>query len=132
MVTQEQMAREKAVSGRVQLQVFYHDERHELVVSVLAADDLPSREDTGYGALPEAFLKLRLLPVTYVYSSRMITMLSMNSTEFCSIKNNMIYSNSTPIFQQNLLLPLREKFSPRLILHKTRVLEYCSIEIGSY
>ncbi|XP_047111949.1 regulating synaptic membrane exocytosis protein 1-like [Schistocerca piceifrons] len=52
------------VSGRVQLQVFYHDERRELVVSVLAADDLPAREDTGFGTLPEAFLKLRLLPAT--------------------------------------------------------------------
>ncbi|XP_063222344.1 regulating synaptic membrane exocytosis protein 2 [Bacillus rossius redtenbacheri] len=62
--TPEQMARERQVSGRVQLQVFYHDEKRELVVSVLAADDLASREDTGYGNQPEAFLKLRLLPDT--------------------------------------------------------------------
>jgi hypothetical protein len=52
------------VSGRIQLQVFYHDEKQELVVSVLAADDLPPREDTGYGTLPEAYVKLRLMPET--------------------------------------------------------------------
>ncbi|XP_069701298.1 regulating synaptic membrane exocytosis protein 1 [Periplaneta americana] len=62
--TPEQLAREKTVSGRIQLQVFYHDEKHELVVSVLAADDLAPREDTGYGSLPEAYVKLRLMPVT--------------------------------------------------------------------
>jgi hypothetical protein len=64
VLVQEQLAREKAVSGRIQLQVFYHDEKQELVVSVLAADDLAPREDTGYGSLPEAYVKLRLMPVT--------------------------------------------------------------------
>jgi hypothetical protein len=64
VLVQEQLAREKAVSGRIQLQVFYHDEKQELVVSVLAADDLACREDTGYGTLPEAYVKLRLMPVT--------------------------------------------------------------------
>lgn len=59
------MAREKQVSGRVQLQVWYHDERKELVVAVLAGDDLASRDDSlGYGSLPEAYAKLRLLPAT--------------------------------------------------------------------
>lgn len=59
------MAREKQVSGRVQLQVWYHDERRELVVAVLAGDDLAPRDDSlGYGSLPEAYVKLRLIPTT--------------------------------------------------------------------
>lgn len=58
------MARQKAVSGRIQLQVFYHDEKQELVLSVLAADDLATHEDTGYGTLPEAYVKLKLMPAT--------------------------------------------------------------------
>jgi hypothetical protein len=33
-------------------------------VSVLAADALATHEDTGYGALPEAYVKLRLMPAT--------------------------------------------------------------------
>lgn len=61
---QEQLAREKAVSGRIQLQVFFHDEKSELVVTVLAADDLAPREDTGYGTLPQAYVQVRLLPFT--------------------------------------------------------------------
>lgn len=61
---QEQLAKERQVSGRVQIQVWYHDEKNELVVAVLAADDLALREDTGYGNLPEAYAKLRLLPAT--------------------------------------------------------------------
>ncbi|XP_054286465.1 regulating synaptic membrane exocytosis protein 1-like isoform X1 [Macrosteles quadrilineatus] len=72
--TPEQLAREKsekaepkppvAVSGRIQLQVFYNDEKNEIVVSVFAADDLAAREDAGYGTLPEAYVQLRLLPFT--------------------------------------------------------------------
>lgn len=51
------------MTGRVQIQVFYNDERKELSVAVLAADDLACRiEDTGFGSLPEAFAQLRLLP----------------------------------------------------------------------
>ncbi|KAF4518730.1 hypothetical protein B566_EDAN005183, partial [Ephemera danica] len=53
----EQLAREKTVSGRVQLQAWYLEERRELVVSVLAADDLAPREDTGYGSQPEAYVR---------------------------------------------------------------------------
>jgi len=49
----------KKVSGRVQTQVSYNDERQELSVAVLAADDLSLREDA---AMPEAFAQLRLLP----------------------------------------------------------------------
>nr|XP_024214691.1 regulating synaptic membrane exocytosis protein 1 isoform X3 [Halyomorpha halys] len=52
------------VSGRVQLQVWYNDDKNELVVSVFAADDLAPRDDPLYGALPEAYLQLRLLPFT--------------------------------------------------------------------
>lgn len=56
------MLREKQVSGRVQLQVWLHDD--DLVVSVLAADDLACRsDDSGHGSIPEAYAKLRLLPV---------------------------------------------------------------------
>ncbi|XP_052129416.1 regulating synaptic membrane exocytosis protein 1 isoform X2 [Frankliniella occidentalis] len=60
--TPEQMLREKQVSGRIQMQVWLHDD--DLVVSVLAADDLACRsDDTGHGTIPEAYAKLRLLPV---------------------------------------------------------------------
>lgn len=59
------MAKEGEVSGRVQLQVWYHEERKELVVAVLAADDLAPRDDSlGYGSLPEAYAKLCLMPIT--------------------------------------------------------------------
>lgn len=62
---QEQLARERTVSGRVQIQVWYHDERKELVVAVLAADDLAPRDETlGFGSLPEAYARLCLLPLT--------------------------------------------------------------------
>jgi len=50
------------VTGRIQIQVSYEAERRELVVSVFMADDLCSREDTGFGILPEAFAKLILIP----------------------------------------------------------------------
>ncbi|XP_058793758.1 regulating synaptic membrane exocytosis protein 1 isoform X2 [Phymastichus coffea] len=59
--TPEQLAKERQVTGRVQIQVWYEADRKELVVSVLAADDLCSREDTGYGSQPEAFAKLDLI-----------------------------------------------------------------------
>lgn len=62
---QEQLARERTVSGRVQIQVWYHDERKELVVAVLAADDLAPRDESlGFGSLPEAYARLCLLPLT--------------------------------------------------------------------
>ncbi|XP_046601844.1 regulating synaptic membrane exocytosis protein 1 isoform X1 [Neodiprion lecontei] len=60
--TPEQIAKEKQVTGRVQIQVWYEAERKELVVSVLAGDELCTREDTGYGTAPEAYAKLRLVP----------------------------------------------------------------------
>ncbi|XP_034194191.1 regulating synaptic membrane exocytosis protein fife isoform X2 [Osmia lignaria lignaria] len=61
--TPEQIAKEKQVSGRVQIQVSYEAERKELIVSVFMADDLCAREDTGYGTLPEAYAKLVLVPI---------------------------------------------------------------------
>lgn len=62
---QEQIAREKQVSGRIQLQVWYHSDRTELVVSLMAGDDLAPRDDSlGFGGLPEAYAKVRLLPKT--------------------------------------------------------------------
>ncbi|KAM7357284.1 regulating synaptic membrane exocytosis protein fife isoform 1-T16 [Cochliomyia hominivorax] len=61
--TPEQIAREKQVSGRVQIQVWYHAERCELVVSLMAADDLALRDEAyGHGNLPEAYAKVRILP----------------------------------------------------------------------
>lgn len=64
---QEQLARERTVSGRIQIQVWYHDERKELVVAVLAADDLAPRDESlGFGNLPEAYARLCLMPLTYV------------------------------------------------------------------
>lgn len=62
---QEQIAREKQVSGRVQIQVWYHGERNELVVSLMAGDDLAPRDDSlNYGSQPEAYAKVRVLPKT--------------------------------------------------------------------
>ncbi|RLU20232.1 hypothetical protein DMN91_006839 [Ooceraea biroi] len=62
MMAKEQLAKERQVTGRVQIQVSYETERKELVVSVFMADDLCAREDTGFGTLPEAFAKLVLAP----------------------------------------------------------------------
>ncbi|XP_054006344.1 regulating synaptic membrane exocytosis protein 1 isoform X3 [Hylaeus anthracinus] len=61
--TPEQIAKEKQVSGRVQIQVSYEADRKELIVTVFMADDLCPREDTGYGTLPQAYARLVLLPV---------------------------------------------------------------------
>uniref|UniRef100_A0A182VXH4 C2 domain-containing protein n=1 Tax=Anopheles minimus TaxID=112268 RepID=A0A182VXH4_9DIPT len=64
-VLQEQIAKGKLVSGRVQVHVYYHGERNELVVSVMAADDLPERDESlGYGMYPEAYASIKLLPKT--------------------------------------------------------------------
>ncbi|KAL0117950.1 hypothetical protein PUN28_008967 [Cardiocondyla obscurior] len=60
--TPEQLAKERQVTGRIQIQVSYEAERKELVVSVFMADDLCAREDTGFGTQPEAFAKLILAP----------------------------------------------------------------------
>ncbi|XP_055635620.1 regulating synaptic membrane exocytosis protein 2 isoform X2 [Toxorhynchites rutilus septentrionalis] len=63
--TPEQLAREKQVSGRVQIQVWYHGDKSELVVSLMAADNLPPRDDSlGYGGLPEAYASIKILPKT--------------------------------------------------------------------
>ncbi|XP_061500845.1 regulating synaptic membrane exocytosis protein 2 isoform X1 [Anopheles gambiae] len=63
--TPEQIAKGKLVSGRVQVHVYYHGERNELVVSVMAADDLPERDESlGYGMYPEAYASIKLLPKT--------------------------------------------------------------------
>lgn len=63
---QEQIVREKTVSGRVQLQVWFHGERNELVVSLMAADDLSPRDDSlGHGNLPEAYAKVKISPKVY-------------------------------------------------------------------
>lgn len=53
------------MSGRVQIQVWYHGDRNELVVSLMAGDDLAPRDDTfGHGNLPEAYAKVKISPKT--------------------------------------------------------------------
>ena len=44
-MVQEQILKEKQVSGRVQIQVWYRDDTNELVVNLLAADDLALRDE---------------------------------------------------------------------------------------
>lgn len=45
--------------------MYYNDEKNEIVVSVLAADDLAPRDEScGYGTLPESYVQLRVLPFT--------------------------------------------------------------------
>ena len=64
---QEQIARERQVSGRVQIQVWYHGDRSELVVNLMAADDLALRDDSiGYGNQPEAYAKVKILGDSHV------------------------------------------------------------------
>ncbi|KAL7032510.1 hypothetical protein ACKWTF_007335 [Chironomus riparius] len=61
--TPEQALKEKQVSGRIQVQVWYHDDRNELVVNLLAADDLAFRDEAmGFGKLPEAYAKVNFAP----------------------------------------------------------------------
>ncbi|XP_051157370.1 regulating synaptic membrane exocytosis protein 1 isoform X2 [Leptopilina boulardi] len=67
--TPEQIAKEREVRGRVQIHVWYEGDRKELVVSVLAADNLCAREDTGHGTMPEAYAKLSLVPACGDHSS---------------------------------------------------------------
>ncbi|KOB76000.1 Fife, isoform B, partial [Operophtera brumata] len=56
-------AREQRPAARAQLQVWFESELRKLVVVLIAADDLPSRDHTlGYGDEPEAFARIRLLP----------------------------------------------------------------------
>ncbi|XP_011301029.1 regulating synaptic membrane exocytosis protein 1 isoform X2 [Fopius arisanus] len=57
--TPEQIAKERQVTGRIQIQVWYEVDTKELVVSVLGGDELCLRDDTSP---PEAFAKLVLLP----------------------------------------------------------------------
>ncbi|CAG9856212.1 unnamed protein product [Phyllotreta striolata] len=89
--TPEQIARERAVSGRIQIQVWYHDERKELVVAVLAADELAARDDSlGFGSLPEAYARLCLLPLT--------------SEEHC-VQTEVAPASQNPIWNANLNFP---------------------------
>jgi hypothetical protein len=49
----------------VQIQIWFHElnDRNELVVSLMAADDLAIRdEQLGYGFLPEAYAKIKISP----------------------------------------------------------------------
>lgn len=52
------------MSGRVQIQIWFHElnDRNELVVNLLAADDLALRDEQfGFGQLPEAYAKIKLI-----------------------------------------------------------------------
>ncbi|XP_072394945.1 regulating synaptic membrane exocytosis protein 2-like [Diabrotica undecimpunctata] len=89
--TPEQLARERCVSGRIQIQVWYHDERKELVVAVLAGDDLAARDDSlGFGSLPEAYARLCLLPLT--------------AEEHC-VQTEVAPASQNPIWNANLSFP---------------------------
>ncbi|XP_030750025.1 regulating synaptic membrane exocytosis protein 1 [Sitophilus oryzae] len=90
--TPEQLAKERTVSGRIQIQVWYHDERKELVVAVLAADDLAPRDDSlGFGPLPEAYARLCLLPLTPV-----------SRTEDHCVQTEVAPASQNPIWNANL------------------------------
>ncbi|XP_071057526.1 regulating synaptic membrane exocytosis protein 2 isoform X2 [Onthophagus taurus] len=89
--TPEQLAREKIISGRIQIQVWYNDERRELVVSVLAGDDLALRDDSyGYGSLPEAYARICLMPMT--------------SEQHC-VQTEVAPPSQNPIWNANLNFP---------------------------
>ncbi|KAI4471951.1 regulating synaptic membrane exocytosis protein [Holotrichia oblita] len=88
---QEQMARERMVTGRVQIQVWYNDERKELVVAVLAGDDLAPRDDSlGFGPLPEAYARICLMP--------------MKSEQHC-LQTEVAPPSQNPIWNANLSFP---------------------------
>lgn len=53
--------------ARIQLEFCCKEKKSVLVVSILAADNLPLRKDSTFGRKPEAFIRLRLLPTTYVF-----------------------------------------------------------------
>lgn len=54
-------------TGRIQLELWCKEKKSVLVVSILAGDSLPLREDYYFGGCqPEAFVRLRLLPTSYV------------------------------------------------------------------
>ncbi|XP_076178462.1 regulating synaptic membrane exocytosis protein fife isoform X2 [Ptiloglossa arizonensis] len=86
--TPEQIAKEKQVSGRVQIQASYETDRKELIVTVFMADDLCLREDMGYGTLPEAYAKLVLIP---------------KSTDPISLKTAIAEPSQKPIWNATLL-----------------------------
>ncbi|CAG9763892.1 unnamed protein product [Ceutorhynchus assimilis] len=85
--TPEQLAKERVVTGRVQIQVWYHDERKELVVAVLAGDDLAPRDEK---TPPEAYARLCLLPLT--------------SEEHCQ-QTDVAPASQNPIWNANLNFP---------------------------
>ncbi|GJQ87408.1 hypothetical protein Trydic_g14552 [Trypoxylus dichotomus] len=85
------MARERIVSGRVQIQVWYNDEKKELVVAVLAGDDLAPRDESfGFGNLPEAYARICLMP--------------MKSEQHC-LQTEVAPPSQNPIWNANLSFP---------------------------
>lgn len=52
-------------ASRIQLEFWCKEKKSVLVVSILAADNLPLRNDYYFGGCqPEAFIRLRLIPTT--------------------------------------------------------------------
>ncbi|KAF7398713.1 hypothetical protein HZH66_006610 [Vespula vulgaris] len=92
----EQIAKERQVTGRVQIQVSYENERKELIVSVFTADELCAREDTGYGTLPEAYAKLILVPAWYVQHT---------IRDQATLKTVVAEPTQNPIWNSTLLFP---------------------------
>lgn len=68
-MAQEQILKEKQVSGRVQIQVWYRDDTNELVVNLLAADDLALR-DEGIVFKYQLYLIILILKLK-IYSIRL-------------------------------------------------------------
>ncbi|XP_047349720.1 regulating synaptic membrane exocytosis protein 1 isoform X4 [Vespa velutina] len=95
--TPEQIAKERQVTGRVQIQVSYENERKELIVSVFTADELCAREDTGYGTLPEAYAKLILVPAWYVQHTL--------RGDQATLKTVVAEPTQNPIWNSTLLFP---------------------------
>lgn len=81
-----------------------------MVVSILAADDLASRDESlGYGSIPEACAKLQLLPDTLVihifsFSSFLISTLYFRGDHY-TVQTDVAPPTQNPIWNANLTFP---------------------------